>query len=33
MDKEKQALQELKEKDVDIQLLFMRYLLDNRSNS
>ncbi|MEG0152496.1 MAG: hypothetical protein RR324_02545 [Cellulosilyticaceae bacterium] len=28
MDKEKQALQELKEKGVDIQLIFMRYLLD-----
>lgn len=28
MDKEKQVLQELKEKGVDIQLLFMRYLLD-----
>nr|WP_307991281.1 hypothetical protein [uncultured Niameybacter sp.] len=28
MDKENQVLQELKEKGVDIQLLFLKYLLD-----
>ncbi|MEG2090134.1 hypothetical protein [Niameybacter sp.] len=28
MDKEKQAFQELKEKGADIQLIFMKYLLD-----
>ncbi|WP_410497160.1 hypothetical protein QTL86_10560 [Cellulosilyticum sp. ST5] len=28
MDKEKQTLQELREKGLDIQLLFLKYLLD-----
>lgn len=28
MDKEKEVLQELKDKQIDIQLLFLKYLLD-----
>ena len=28
MDKEKEAFQELKDKGIDIQLLFLKYLLD-----